>query len=256
MAGIPGVVDLSVEQQTDVPVLAARLDRDALARHGITVAQAARSAARPRVGGLTVSRVLEGRNSFDLVLRVAGDGGVEPARLSRLCPSTRRAGRRIPLGAVARIAKDMGPNLHLPGERGEEDRRPVQRRRARCASVVADAQRLGDPIVAGERGHRVEYGGQFEAAASASRLLGILGILVVLGIGFLLHLAFGSARDSCLVMVNLPLALIGGIAGSLRVGRRPLRGVHHRLHHGLRDRGPERDHARLAHSDTSRRRRA
>src|SRR6185503_12295255 len=81
------------------------------------------------------------------------------------------------------------------------------------ASVVGDCRRLIDPILASEPGYRVAYGGQFESAQEASRMLGLLGIAVVVGIGFLLHLAFGSPRDAALVMVNLPLALIGGVAG-------------------------------------------
>jgi Cu/Ag efflux pump CusA len=80
------------------------------------------------------------------------------------------------------------------------------------ASVVADVRKLVDPIVAGAQGYRVEYGGQFEAAEDAGRLLVFLGLGVVLGIGLILHLALGSARDALLVMLNLPLALIGGVA--------------------------------------------
>jgi Cu/Ag efflux pump CusA len=67
--------------------------------------------------------------------------------------------------------------------------------------------------VASQSGYRVEYGGQFESATEAGRILVLLGAMVVVGIGFLLHLAFGSARDALLVMLNLPLALIGGVAG-------------------------------------------
>jgi Cu/Ag efflux pump CusA len=81
------------------------------------------------------------------------------------------------------------------------------------ASVVEDSRKLIEPIVAKESGYRVEYGGQFEAAGEAGRLLAVLGIAVVIAIGFLLQLAFHSARDALLVMVNLPLALIGGVAG-------------------------------------------
>jgi Cu/Ag efflux pump CusA len=80
-------------------------------------------------------------------------------------------------------------------------------------SVVKDCQRLVDPIIASASGYRVEYAGQFESAAEANRLLVILGVVVIIGIGFLLHLAFGSSRDAALIMLNLPLALIGGVAG-------------------------------------------
>ena len=80
-------------------------------------------------------------------------------------------------------------------------------------SVVNDCKKVVDPLVAEMPGYRVEYGGQFESAAEAGRIIALLGIAVVIGIGFLLHLAFGSARDAALIMLNLPLALIGGVVG-------------------------------------------
>jgi Cu/Ag efflux pump CusA len=80
-------------------------------------------------------------------------------------------------------------------------------------SVVKDIQRLVDPIIVGTPGYRVEYAGQFESAVEAGRTITLVSICVVVGIGFLLHLAFRSARDAGLVMLNLPLALIGGVVG-------------------------------------------
>jgi Cu/Ag efflux pump CusA len=81
------------------------------------------------------------------------------------------------------------------------------------ASVVDDIRQLVKPLVDQYPGYAVEYGGQFESAQAARRWLMILGVLVTLGIGFLLHLAFGSGRDAAFVMINLPLALIGGVLG-------------------------------------------
>jgi Cu/Ag efflux pump CusA len=81
------------------------------------------------------------------------------------------------------------------------------------ASVVQDIATRVDPMLAAQPGYRVAYSGQFESAEDAGRLLSILGLAVILGIGFLLYLAFGSLRDAVLIMINLPLALIGGIAG-------------------------------------------
>jgi Cu/Ag efflux pump CusA len=86
------------------------------------------------------------------------------------------------------------------------------------ASVVEDVRRLVDPLIAERGGYSVSYGGQFESAEEAGRFLSVLGVMVILGIGALLYLAFGSARDAALVMVNLPLALIGGVAGVFRSG--------------------------------------
>src|SRR5690606_20487918 len=80
-------------------------------------------------------------------------------------------------------------------------------------SVVEDARARVTPVIAAAPGYRVEFGGQFESAIEAERTLGLLGIGVIAGIGFLLHQAFRSTRDAALVMVNLPLALIGGVVG-------------------------------------------
>src|SRR5262249_22256375 len=120
---------------------------------------------------------------------------------------------KLPLKSVAKVVKDLGPNTII---RENVERKIV----VQCnvagrdvASVVADTRKLVDPIVTRERGYRVEYGGQFEAAEEAHRILGFLGAAVVLAIGFLLHLAFGTSRDAAFVMLNLPLALIGGVAG-------------------------------------------
>jgi Cu/Ag efflux pump CusA len=211
MADVPGVVDLGGEQQVDIPVLKTKFDRDALARHGLTVQDAAHSL-EAALQGITVSRVLEGRNSFDLVVRIASDQGWSTDSLGEL-PLDTPAGYRIPLKAVAAISKDSGPNAI---SREQVERKIV----VSCnvagrdiTSVVHDIRKVVDPILRQEPGYSVEYGGQFESAAEAGRMLVLLGIGVVLAIAFILHLAFGSGRDAMFIMLNLPLALIGGVAG-------------------------------------------
>lgn len=79
--------------------------------------------------------------------------------------------------------------------------------------VVQDLQKLVDPLLATAPGYRVEYGGQFESAAEANRLLLWVGCGVILAIALLLYLVFGSARDAAIVLINMPLALIGGVLG-------------------------------------------
>jgi Cu/Ag efflux pump CusA len=122
-------------------------------------------------------------------------------------------GARVPLGSLARLHRDTGPNQIL---REQVERKIV----VQCnvagrdvTGVVEDIQALVNPIVTESTGYRVEYAGQFESAAEAGRTLALVGVGVVIGIGFLLHLAFRSARDAALIMLNLPLALIGGVAG-------------------------------------------
>jgi Cu/Ag efflux pump CusA len=209
-------VDLALEQQLEIPILRVPFDRPALARHGLTIRDAARTL-EAAVQGAKVSRILDGQNAFDLVVRLTeGD----PWRLDEignvLVDTPGEA--KVPLAELARLVKDTGPNVV---SREQVERKIV----VSCnvagrdvTRVVRDLKKLIDPLVSAVPGYRVEYAGQFESAAEANRVLALLGVAVVLGIGFLLHLAFGSVRDALLVMLNLPLALIGGVAGVLVSG--------------------------------------
>jgi CzcA family heavy metal efflux pump len=211
MERVRGVVDLSVEQQTDIPVLSVRFRRAAMARYGLSI-EALAHTLEAALQGLTVSQVLEGRYAFDLVVRLQPGTGPSAEVLRRL-PVDVPAGGQVPLGAVADVLRDTGPNRV---SREDVERKIV----VMCnvagrdvASVVEDCRARIDPLLAAKAGYRVEYGGQFEAAEAANRMLAWLGLAVILGIGFLLQVAFGSARDALLVMLNLPLALIGGVVG-------------------------------------------
>ncbi|MGE3312006.1 MAG: efflux RND transporter permease subunit [Limisphaerales bacterium] len=211
MQGVPGVVDLSVEQQTEIPVLKVRFDREAIARHALTLREVARTL-EAALQGVKVSRILEGQSSYDLVVRLVDAGNWRLETLGSLLVDT-PTGARVPLETLARIQRETGPNQIL---REQVERKIV----VQCnvsgrdvTSVVRDIQQQVNPVLAGARDYRVEYAGQFESAAEAGRTLTLVGVAVVVGIGFLLHLAFKSARDAALIMLNLPLALIGGVAG-------------------------------------------
>jgi CzcA family heavy metal efflux pump len=211
MEGVSGVVDLSLEQQVEIPILRVQFDRPALARHGLTIREVAQTL-EAAVQGAKASRILEGQNAFDLVVRLADGDAWRTDELGGVLVDT-PGGAKVPLAELARIIKDTGPNAV---SREQVERKIV----VSCnvagrdvTSVVRDIQKFVDPLVNVAPGHRVEYAGQFESAAEANKVLALLGVLVVLGIGFLLHLAFGSARDAALIMLNLPLALIGGVAG-------------------------------------------
>ena len=211
MQTVPGVVDLSVEQQIDVPILRAHFDRDAIALHGLTVREVAQTM-EAAVKGVTVSRVLEGRNSFDLVVRLSEPEGWQLEEIGELLVDTPE-GTKVPLKALADIRKETSPN-YISREQVERKIVVMCNVAGRdVTSVVNDCKKIVDPLVAEMSGYRVDYGGQFESAAEAGRIIALLGVAVVIGIGFLLHLAFGSARDAALVMLNLPLALIGGVVG-------------------------------------------
>jgi len=209
--GVRGAVDVSVEQQIDIPFVNIRFKRDALARSGLSV-QAVAETIETAFSGQVVSRVLDGQTSFDLAVRYdpAVSASLEAINATLI---TTAAGARLPLSALADIRKDRGPNLI-----GREN---VQRKIVVMANVSGrDLSGVVDDIRAGvvkdvklPVGYHVEYGGQFESAESASRTLLILGSAVLVGIFLLLFMAFRSTRDALLVMVNLPLAMIGGVAG-------------------------------------------
>jgi len=217
MSDVPGMVDLSTQQQNDIPIHRVEFDRQAMARYGLHVGDVA-NALQTAFRGNAVTEVLEGVNAFKLVIRT-GDPA-DPH--SRLNTSSARVGEilvdtpgvaKIPLKALARISEERGPNM-ISRENAQRKIVVMCNVAERAlGDVVADIQRAVAERVELPRGYYVQYGGQFESAEETNRRLRILGVMVVLGIGFLLHVVFGSLRDALLIMVNLPLALIGGVVG-------------------------------------------
>ncbi|MEN8764028.1 MAG: efflux RND transporter permease subunit [Thiogranum sp.] len=208
---VPGAVDVSVEQQADIPFLRIYFDRATIARYGLHIQDVA-EAIRTAYFGTTVSRVLEGQTSFDLVVRFNEKTRADIDAIRETLITT-RDGAQLPLHALAEIRYDLGPNTI--------SRENVQRKIVVMANVAERdlnsvvneiRKRIVDNITL-PRGYHVEYGGQFESAEAATRTLLVLGALVIAGIFLLLFIAFHSARDALLIMLNLPLALIGGIIG-------------------------------------------
>jgi CzcA family heavy metal efflux pump len=216
IAGIPGVTDVAVESQSEVPEIHVRLDRERLARNGVSFAEAGLTL-RAALYGAPVSRVYEGRNAYDLVLRVQGASSDSVATLEQL-PLRTDTGALAPLGAVSTVARESGPNII--------SRDQVQRKIfVTCnpagrdvASVLADIRGAVDPLLEDKPGYAVHYGGQFESAEAASKRLLASGVLVLLGIFGLLYMNFRNARDAVFVMASLPLALIGGVASVFLTG--------------------------------------
>jgi len=216
MRTVPGVVDLTREQQADIPFARVHFDRGAIARHGMRMGDVAR-ALQIASGVFVVSQVMEGQAILDLVVNTDPSRMQNIEDLEELLVVTPQ-GARVPLRALAQVRRDRGPN-----EIGRED---LQRRLVvSCnvagrdvVSVVRDIQAAIEASVALPLGYRIAYGGQFESAEGATRTLGLLGLGCLIGILALLFSAFGSLRDAVLVMVNLPLALIGGAAGVVLQG--------------------------------------
>ena len=216
MAGVPGVADLALEQQTDVPFVRFILDRQAMGRYGLRPGDVA-EAIETSFAGATVGRVFDRGTAFDLTVKFNASSSADFDRIADL-PIDTPTGAVVPVRVLAAVRREQGPNMVL--------RENVQRRIVVSSnvagrdlgSVVEDIRTAVSQGVPMPAGYRVEYGGQFESEQSASRRLLALGVLVIAALFMLLVLAFGRTRDALLIMVNLPLALIGGVAGVFLAG--------------------------------------
>ena len=210
---VPGVADLTVEQQIERPQLIIRPRRDVLARYGITLPRFAEYV-RVCMGGEAVSQVYEQGKTFDLVVRVRHDLHDQIDRLRDLMIDT-GDGRKVPLDYVAEVRSATGPNTI--------SRENVKRKIVISAnvadrdlrSVVNDIQERIDTQVHLPEGYHVEYGGQFESEQAASRTLLLTSLMSIVVIFLLLYHEFRSVRESAVILINLPLALIGGVAALL-----------------------------------------
>jgi CzcA family heavy metal efflux pump len=204
-----GLVDLSVEQQIDIPQIQIKARREMLARYGITIGEFAEFVDVAFAGKL-VGDIYEDDKRFDFILRFdeSNRGSMENIRNAWI---DSRDGRKIPLIEVAEIVSSSGPNTI--------NRENVQRKTVVSANVsgrdqrsVVDEiqQKIGRSVKLPE-GYRIEFGGQFEAEEEASRTLVATSILSLLIIFLLLYLEFHDAQISGIILLNLPLALIGGV---------------------------------------------
>ena len=211
MSQVVGVVDLAIEQQTDIPTLKVRVDPAAAARQGLESGSVTEALQTARVGH-AVGQILEGQVAFPLVVRYAVDESTDLDAIATTLIQTPDR-RQIPLSSVATIQEDRGPNFVM---RENVQRRIVVQSNVSgrdVRGVVNDIQERLTQHVKLPQGYHIEYGGQFESEAEASRQLLWLSLGVVVAIFFILSVAFGSSRDGLLIMLNLPLALIGGVAG-------------------------------------------
>jgi Cu/Ag efflux pump CusA len=200
----------------DVPFVRFVLNRQAIGRYGLRADDIA-EAVETSLSGATVGRIFDRGTAFDLVVKFDPESQADFDRLADLPIDTPKGGP-VPIRVLAEVRREEGPNMIL--------RENIQRRIViSCnvagrdlGSVVDDIRTAVAQGVPMPAGYRVEYGGQFESEQSASRRLLILGVGVIAGLFMLLVLAFGRARDALLVMLNLPLALIGGVAGVFLAG--------------------------------------
>jgi len=209
VAKVEGAVDVSVEQQVDVPQLFISFDRDRISRYGVRSGELA-EVIEAVFAGEKASQVLDGQRTYDLVVRYSDEHRADPEAIGNTLIDT-PVGIKVPLKMLATIREDVGPNVI--------SRENVQRKIVIMANVGdRDLRGVINDIRAGverevklPQGYYVVYGGQFESESEATRTITLLGLFVIAGIFLLLFLAFRNVRTSLLIMVNLPLALIGGV---------------------------------------------
>ena len=209
ITGIPGLVDINIDQISETPQLLVRPNRMALAQYGITM-QNFNNYISTAFSGAKIGEIYEGQRLYDLTIRLDSNytGNIDGIRRSLIDTGN---GSKIPLEEVAEIISTTGPN--------KITRENVQRKLVIAAntsgrdvgSIVRDIQsRINNAIILPE-GYRIEYGGQFESAQNASRTLWTATLLALAVIFFLLYSEFKSLSLACVIMAGLPLALIGGV---------------------------------------------
>lgn len=206
--GIPGIADLNVEQQIERPQLQIVPNREMMAKYGITPSEF-NDMVEVYLAGKVVSQVYEGNKVFDLTLKAADDSRNSMEEIRNI--SVDAVGGKIPFGQIAQIRSATGPNTI--------NRENVARKIVISANVsdgdlqgaVTKIQKAIRDNIELPEGYHVEYGGQFESAQSASRTLLFTSLMAIIVIFLLLYGQFKDVRQASAVLLNLPLALIGGI---------------------------------------------
>lgn len=206
--GIEGLVDLKVEQQIERPQLTITPKRDILAKFGIPLPEF-QEYVNVMLGGEVVSQVYDDGKTFDLTVKTSDESRATMDDIRNLMIDAN--GTKVPLSYVAEIRSAAGPNTI--------NRENVRRKIVISANVserdlrgvVNDIQQAVNEKIILPEGYHIEYGGQFESEQAASRTLLLTSLMSLLVIFLLLYHEFKDARESGVVMINLPLALIGGV---------------------------------------------
>ena len=208
IAEVPGIVDVNIEQQMERPQLDIKPKRDMLARYGITMAQF-RQTVETALAGTSVSKVYEESQPYDVVVRLRDDSRNTIADISDIMIDSRDG--LVPLSSVAEIRSATGPN--------SINRENVKRRIVISANVderdlrgaVNDIRERIEETVDMPENYYVEYGGQFESESKASSTLMLTSLGALLIVFMLLYHEFKDLKQALVVLVNMPLAMIGGV---------------------------------------------
>ena len=206
--GVEGVADLNVEQQVERPQLKIIPRREVMAHYGVTMPEFA-DMVNVLLAGEAVSQVYEGRRVFDLTLKVGDDSRATAEDIRRLIVDA--GDSKVALGQIADVVSSVGPNTI--------NRENVQRKVVVSANVagrdlrgvVTDMRSIIEEQVELPEDYHIEYGGQFENEEKASRTLLIASIFAIMVIYLLLYNQFRSLTQSAVILINLPLALVGGV---------------------------------------------
>ncbi|EMI22226.1 heavy metal efflux pump, CzcA family [Rhodopirellula maiorica SM1] len=218
MKAVPGTKDVLVEPQVIIPQLRIELDRDKLLLYGLSAVEV-NEFIETALNGQVVSEILIGQRTFDLMLRLDEDYRENLQTLRRLTIDLADGGK-LPLESVANIYESGGPNTI--------NREDVRRRIVlQCnvsdrgvVDVVQDIQKKVQPIVESlPPGYFVQYSGQFESQQSASRVIGVLFAVSLVGVFLVLYTMFRSVNLSLQVMMALPMAFIGSVAALVITGQ-------------------------------------
>ena len=209
ISSVEGIADLNVEQQIERPELKIIPKREMLARYGIPLADF-NEFVNVNMAGAVVSQVYEERKNFNLVVRADEENRGIMERIKDLMVDC-QDGTKVPLSDIAEVVSSTGPNTI--------NRENVKRKIVISAntsgrdlrSVVNDIQKRVDAEIELPEGYHIEYGGQFESEQSASRILLLASLISIVIIFLLLYMQFKNAVESGVILLNLPLALIGGV---------------------------------------------
>ncbi len=205
---VEGIADLNVEQQVERPQLKIVPKRDVMAKYGVTMPEFA-DMVSVLLAGEPVSQVYEGRRVFNLTLKVGDDSRATAEDIRRLIVDAGDA--KVPLGQIADVVSSVGPNTI--------NRENVERKVVVSANVagrdlrgvVTDMRRIIEEQIELPEDYHIQYGGQFENEENASRTILIASLFAIMVIFMLLYNQFRSLVQSAVILVNLPLALIGGV---------------------------------------------
>lgn len=209
MEKVQGAVDVAVDQEVEVPQTKIKFNRTAMARYGITIGNLA-EAIDIGFNGETATEIREGQNSFDLVVRFDENNRGNIHKIQNALFDT-PSGAKVPLIQLAEVVNEKGPN--------RISRENVQRKIVVQAnvsgrdlrSVVDEMKSNIESNIKFEQGYFVEFGGQFESEQEATRIITLLSLVSLCIIFLILFFQFGKIKPAIFILINLPLALIGGV---------------------------------------------